>query len=270
MNRTNPQLRRDSVKEALEFAELLAKQEIDSIERLHQRTLKALSVIVTGFVFCLGIFGWIGYTNLRDVAVSVAQKQVETEVTRQVQAKLTKEHIEEIVKQQVSTYSKLELEAAIQKDLQSEPIHSEILNAAIGAAKGLVKTKFADRHLNDLQCKAFVNTVAAYGDLDGYSVNVLHNALYPESQNLESDILKCIPRSRLKLSRGQSYGNDPPVDGVGLYYYVNSPKAYVEHLQAAFTSAGIETKLVPNGGLARPEMGDKQPISIWVGSKEIK
>lgn len=261
---------REGVKEALDFAQRMAKQEIDSIERLHARTLKALSFIVTGFVLCLGFFGWIGYTNLRDVAVRTAQKRVETEVTRQVQEKLTKEHIDEIVKEQVSTYAKSEMEAAIKRNLQSEPLRSEIRNAAVSAAAAMVKSKFADRHLTDAKCEAFKKTVASYDDLNDYQVNVLHNALDPEAQNLEADILRCIPRTRLKLSRGPSYDNNPQVDGVGLYYYVDSPKEYVEHLQAAFASVGIETKLVPKGGLARPEMKEKQPISIWVGGNEIK
>jgi hypothetical protein len=86
---------------------------------------------------------------------------------------------------------------------------------------------------------------------------------------LEADIAKCIPRTRLKLYKDITYSG-PFVDGVGLFYYSGSPKVYVQHLQAAFASVGIETKLVPEGARNSVELGEKQPISVWVGSKEIE
>jgi hypothetical protein len=269
----HPQWQRQDIKEALDFAQGMANQEIASIERLHQRTVKQLTILAAIFVSLLGILGalftWIGYSTIKEAAVRTAQTQMQQEVVRQVQGKLTKERIDEIVKGQVSNYSKAEMDAAIERILLTEPLRSEIHKAAVGAAASEVKSKFTPRRLTDAACKAFAEAVASYDDLDGYSVSILHNAINNEAETLEADIAKCIPRTRLKLYKDITYSG-PFVDGVGLFYYSGSPKVYVQHLQAAFASVGIETKLVPEGARNSVELGEKQPISVWVGSKEIE
>lgn len=265
--------RRNDVKEAMEFAKEMANQEIASVERLHQRTIKQLTILVTVFVFMLSALGalatWFGFSTIRDAAVRTAKTQMQQEIVRQVQGKLTNEHLDEMVKVQVNSYSKSAMDAAIQKDLQSEPLRSEIRNAAVSAATGMVKTKFAPRHLTDAQCNAFAAAIASYPDLDGYFVSILHNAINNEAEGFENDIIRCIPRTPLKRWKDISYSG-PHVDGVGLLYCSSSSKEHAQHLQAAFASVGIEAKLVPEGGLVQADLGDRQPISIWVGNREIK
>jgi hypothetical protein len=73
---------------------------------------------------------------------------MQQEVVRQVQGKLTKERIDEIVKGQVSNYSKAEMDAAIERSLLSEPSRSEIHKAAVSAAASEVKSKFTPRSFN--------------------------------------------------------------------------------------------------------------------------
>ena len=144
------QRHRSDLKEALEFAERMANQEIGSIDRLHQRTIRQLSILAGVFLLLLGVFGgvlgWVGFTNLRDSAIKIAQAQMKDEVSRQVQEKLTKEHIDQIVQDQIRSYSKSSLDSAIKQDLQTEPLSTEIRNAATGAARNLVGTMFSQRH----------------------------------------------------------------------------------------------------------------------------
>jgi hypothetical protein len=74
----------DALRDALDFAHATARDEIESIKRLHDRALLSLSVLVL-FLGCVGsILGWIGYTNLRDFAIKVAQQTVKDEIERRM------------------------------------------------------------------------------------------------------------------------------------------------------------------------------------------
>lgn len=260
----------DNIKDALEFAGGMADREIERIKSLHEDTLKSLGILVAAVLLVFSLLGWIGYTNLRDAAVESAQKTVQAEVTRQVQEKLTKEHIDEIVKDQVSNYSKATMEAAIQKDLQTEPLASQIRNAASSTASNIVATKFQPRHITSDQCSAFVKAVDSYEDLNGFPVAVIPTAFNTEADAFSSEIEKCIKRTSLNLIAQGPTVQAPNVDGVGLYRDEQGPTEPAEHLQSAFAAIGIKTKIVAGHPFSPVEKGEKFPINIWVGTKEIK
>jgi hypothetical protein len=265
------QQHRNDVKEAIDFAERMAKQEIDSIERLHQRTLVSLSIVVGTAVLLVGVLGWIGFDHLRDAAITSAQNAMEKEVTRQVQEKLTKEHIDQIVNEQVSSYSKASLESAIQRELQTEPLSSEIRNAATAAAGKIVATKFAHRHFSQTQCDALIASVARYDDLSGYPVAIVHNALDAEAQDYAAEIGKCLSRTKLKfLAEPNAYVETSNVNGVAIYRNEKSPENFALHLQSAFEAIGVEATIMRGPASNQPPKGENSSLNIWVGSKDIR
>jgi hypothetical protein len=268
------QLGQNDAKDALEYAERVAKHELETIDRLHKRTLKSLSILVTLFSLFLTVLGWIGYDNLKAFATNVARREMESEVTRQVQEKLTKEHIDEIVNKQVRAYTKEELDSAIQKDLQSEPLVSEIRNAATlaanSAATKIVSARFADRHFTESQCRKFVTAVEAYDDLNGYPVLIGHNAIEANARDFSDEIQACIPRTKLVLLTTGGMGiNARYVDGDAIFRDVNSANSPARHLQAAFKTAGVEMKIVSGPVSSGSPKGQRSSLDIWIGAKYV-
>lgn len=268
------QLGQNDAKDALEYAERIAKHEIESIDRLHKRTLKSLSILVTLFSLFLTVLGWIGYDNLKAFATNVARREMETEVTRQVQAKLTKEHVDEIVSMQLRSHTNEEFDNAIQKDLQSEPLVSEIRNAATNAAYSastrIVSAKFADRHFTELQCRKFKTAVEAYDDLNGYPVLIGHNAIEANARDFSDEIQACLPSTKLMLlTTGGTGKNVKYVDGDAIFRDAKSPDSPALHLQAAFRTAGVEMKIVSGPATTEPPKGQKPSLDIWIGAKYI-
>jgi len=265
------QLGQNDAKEALEYADRIAKHEIESIDRLHKRTLRSLSILVSAALLFLTVLGWIGYDNLNAYATNVARREMEKEVTRQVQEKLTREHIDEIVNKQVRAYTKDELDNAIQKALHSEPLSSDIRNAATSAAARIVSLKFADRHFTEAQCRTFITAVAGYDDLNGYPVSIGHNAIEANARDFSDEIEKCLPRTNLKLLQSNATRvNARYVDGLAIFRNEKSPDSFALHLQAAFKSAGVELKIVSGPAVPESPKGEKSSLNIWIGAKDVR
>jgi hypothetical protein len=85
----------DLVQQALAFARDTARDEINSIDRLHKRTLTTLSIQLAVFGLLLSFLGWIGYSNLKRIVV-----QTTTDVVKERLAdELTKKNIDIAVQQ---------------------------------------------------------------------------------------------------------------------------------------------------------------------------
>jgi hypothetical protein len=106
--------------QALEFAQALADKEIDAIDRLHARTLKYLGIIATTFGLVAAAGGFIGYKNLKDVAVHTAQIQMRAEVSHQVEGVLKREDVTSIVTQAVQQNAHEEIVKIVAKETKEQ------------------------------------------------------------------------------------------------------------------------------------------------------
>jgi hypothetical protein len=268
------QLGQNGVKEALEFSRKLAEEEIRSIERIHNRTLKSFGYIGIAVGVIAAVLSFIGYKSLEGAAITVATERVQAVATEQVKDKLTAANIDKIVSEQVQTYSKTSTDDTVQKDLQTEPLASEIRNsatsAATRAAERFVSTKFADRHFTELQCHKFITAVEAYDDLNGYPVVIGHNAIEANARDFSEEIQACLPRTKLVfLTDGGTRINAPYVDGEAIFRDVKSPDSPALHLKAAFKAVGVDMKIVSGPAYNDPPRGQKSSLYIWIGAKNV-
>lgn len=115
-----PPLIPDPLRVALEFARTTAQSEIQNIERLHDKTLKALAILV-GVLSILGFgLGFFGYTNLKEIAINSAKAQMQSTVTDQIAAWMKTERVEQIIQAQLKAKTEADLEGIINRQVAQE------------------------------------------------------------------------------------------------------------------------------------------------------
>jgi hypothetical protein len=259
---------KNSVQDALTFARSIAREEIESIERIHNLTLKYIGYVGLAFVLIGGSLSWIGFSNLKSFAVATAKAQMRQEVTDQVREKLTKEDIEKIVREQVRDYSVAELKNAIHKELSSPPISTSLHDVAANEARSQIKLQFAHRHLTEAQSRALVKAINSRPELGGYPVTILPASFNSEAQDYSEEIGTCIGQTKMKtVSNFFGYPEAKPVEGIGIYFDQTVPAQYASSLRDAFIAAGLAAKTVRVDNSPPPPKNETRPLVIFVGSK---
>jgi hypothetical protein len=268
----------DEIKNALIFARATADAEVESIERIHNRTLKSFGYI-GGAVLALGaILGYIGYSNLKVAAIRTAKTQMQQEVVEQVREKLTTEKINDIVRDQVRELSASSLHEQIHKELVSDPLASSIRQAAEAEAKAQVAKQFAPRHLSSKEKSLLIGTLASSSALKDYPVAGAGVPGDFEAATYAAELLECLSKT-MQVQRMALY-DAPSVDGLGIYYDKRQPDP-ARLLKEVFRAAGLAAKLVPGtykgGQLANSVFqdallpaGQSYPIEVYVGAKTVK
>lgn len=259
----------DEIKNALIFARATAADEIKSIERIHKRTLVSFGYIGGAVLALAAIFGYIGYSNIKDASITTAKAQMQKEVVEQVREKLTTEKINQIVRDQLRDLSASSLHEQIHKELISDPLATSIRQAADAEAKAQIAKQFSPRHLSPTQASLLLQELTDSKELSGYPIAVTSLIFNVEATNYAGELRKCISRSPMKLLEMVSYDKDP-VEGIGIYYDQRQPDT-ARLLQDALRAAGLDAKLVPGtiqGTIIAP--GQKYPLEIFVGSKAIE
>ncbi len=252
--------------EALTFARQIAKEEIESIERIHSRTLKSFAYIGLIVAGAAAVLGYIGYANLKDAAITSAQRQMRTEVVKQVQDKLTKENIENIVQDQVRNFSATKMSEAIHKELMTPSQSAFIRQAAASEAKNQIKQQFAPRHFTEAQSDEFVKAVNSRPELSGFPVTVMPWFFGAEPEEYANAIKTSVARTKLKLVDFQGF-TKRPVEGVAIYRDESSPEIYARRLQEAFSQCGISTVIVAGNPSSPTPSGQQTPMVIFVGPR---
>lgn len=257
----------DRVREALLFAQGLAREEIQSIERIHSRTLKSFAYI--GILLAAGgaLIGFIGFLNLRNMAISTAQSQMQAEVTKQVREKLTKENIESIVQDQVRAYSETKLQGAVQTALKQTAQSQMIRAAAADEARNQVKKQFAARRFTKEQSDAFVKAMTDQPDLDGYPVEVMASPFSLEAADYAGEIRSSVALTKVKMIDNFPGFQISATEGVAIYRDKASPESLAHSLQKAFIACGIDAKIIaaPSPPSNFLPTGEKIPLLIFVG-----
>jgi hypothetical protein len=158
-----------------------------------------LGYVVGAALALLAVFGFIGFSNLRDFAVDSARSQMQKEVTKQVQEKLTTENINKIVKEQIRDVSVANLDLEIRKDLTSPPLSNSIRQAADEEAQGLMRKQYSPRHFSPAQSKKLIDELEQMKDLDGYAVCVAPAMSNVEAINYASEIKQSLSKSKMAL-----------------------------------------------------------------------
>jgi hypothetical protein len=259
----------DEIKNALIFAQQSADREIASIDRIHKRTLQYFAGVGAFGAAVLAIFGYIGYSNLRDASIASARDQMQKEVVEQVRAKLTTEKINQIVRDQLHDLSAASLHDEIHKELLSEPLASSIRQAADAETKAQIAKQFSPRHLTPAQASLLLQKLKDSKELNGYPIAVTSWTFNVEATNYAAELRKCISHSPMKLLEMVSYDKDP-VEGLGIYYDQRQPDT-ARLLQDVLRAAGLDAKLVSGtvqGAIIAP--GQNYPLEIFVGSKAME
>jgi hypothetical protein len=268
----------DEIKNALIFARATADAEVESIERIHKRTLVSFGY-VGGAVFALAaIFGYIGYSNIQAAAITTAKAQMQKEVEEQVREKLTTEHIDQIVRDQLRDLSATSLHEQIHKELISDPLASTIRQVAEAETKAQVAKQFSPRHLSPKEASLLIETLASSKGLNGYPVSAIGTPYDFEAMTYAAELRNCLSKT-MKVQLTATY-DQPVVEGLGIYYDRRQPEP-ARLLQDALRAAGLNAKLVPGtyagGQLANMVFqdalipaGQNYPLEIYVGSKTLR
>ena len=254
--------------ETLNFARQLAKEEIDSIERIHKRTLQSFAYIGVFVAAAAALFGYIGYVNLKTAAISTAENQMRTEVKKQVQAKLTKENIDDIVQDQVRSFSATRMSTAIHDELINPPLSTVIRAAAADEARNQIKQQFLPRHFTETQSRDFVTAVNEQSELYEYPVVVLPMNMNIEAEVYANEIRASVARTKMKLVDFGGFAKNP-VEGVAIYRDQSSSKTYAIRLQEAFLACGIHAIIVDALPVVPQSSKEKPPMVIFVGPKHM-
>jgi hypothetical protein len=238
----------DSTMQALELAQRLAKNEIDSIERLHKRTLTYISwVLGIGTVF-LALLGIVGFSNLKGMAVAVAERNLKKEVTLQVQQKLKKEDINAIVKEETASFAANELTAAVRHQIESGPLHQEILAQASAQSRELIAKSFGQRHLSEADDKLLVSAINREPLLRDRPVFIYSSEFNTEPYRYQKEVRTAIAKSHIKALRGEDADGIWRVeveDGVVVLYEESQNPDIAEALNRALKAAHIDSRIEP-------------------------
>jgi hypothetical protein len=268
----------DEIKNALIFARATADAEVESIERIHRRTLVSFGYVGGAVLALAALFGYIGYSNLQKAAITTAKAQMQKEVEEQVREKLTTEHIDQIVRDQLRDLSASSLHEQIHKELISDPLASSIRQAAETETKAQIAKQFAPRHLSAAQSALLLQKLAAVKELKDFPIAVTTWQFDFEATTYAGELRTCFSHSTMKVQPLAHYDKDP-VDGLGIYYDKRQPE-HARLLQEALRAAGLDSKLVPGtfdgGQLANSvfqgviKPGEDYPLELFVGSRTIK
>ena len=265
-----------NVRDALDFARQLAKEEIDSIERIHKRTLASIGYIGLVAAGLAGLFGYIGFNNLKDAAILTAQTEMRDEVTKQVKDKLTKERIEDIVRTQVHDFSTTVLKDTIRNELNTPPLSTSIRSAAADEARQRIKVQFTPRHFSEAQSKAFVKAVSERHELDGYPI-LIESSFEAESQAYGQELRASAQLTKLKLVLDVGISANPvaceaelnkhPAESVVIYRDEASPEVYARDLQDALAESGVSVRVISCVPNAPVKKGDLSPLRLDIRPK---
>jgi hypothetical protein len=253
-----------TIQRSLEFARATARDEIESIDRLHKRTLTALGIQLAAFGLLFSFVGWIGYSNLKRVAVQTAtdvvkerladeltQKNIDTAVQQALQEHAT-EQIADSVRAQVSAAVAQEMAKqapqlrALTSAMTTKAVASiqpQIEAFAKAQAQGLISEIEKPRQLDASSRFALTKCAKVSGPLNfGLAVGG-----DPEAQNYEAQISQALRAGGWKVDETALLGSRLDLPRYGLAM-VTTPKSEhssdVGHFLSCFREAKMPVQLV--------------------------
>jgi hypothetical protein len=260
----------DELEKKLNFARQIATEEIKNVERLHDKTIRSLTVLMAGFSLVFVLIGFVGFNNLRDFAVVTATNKMNETISRLMEEK----KVEGIVDGLIATVAKDSIDRQVAEKVRT--LGPEIQKAAVAEARRMVAEP---RHLTRAQKDAITSASQPYRGR-GFKVLVRAYSEVPEEKHYANEIMKAlndagwITRS-IRISGG--YGGDailPDVTGmfIALDHFPLPLSAHPElttncafygcegaiQLQAVFKAAGMNVP-IESGESMTPWFEDGKP-----------
>jgi hypothetical protein len=260
------------IKEALKFAQELADREISQIQRMHDRSLRYIGFVLTAAFALFGVVGWLGYQNLRNTAVGVAQRQMKAEVAAQVAANLKKADVTDIVREQLTKDTRAQLDAEIKKEIKDGPLHQEIVTIAADQSRQIIGGIFRQRHFSAQQAEMLNVEMSKTYFFATYPIHIRRVSANSEAENYANEILNALVKCGATIAKEPYAADAPATEGVTIYYEPKVPTADVNRLVHAFSSAGVETRAVSSPIVRRDGVTTIHDpmIEIWVGPEPIR
>jgi hypothetical protein len=257
----------DELEKKLAFAREIANEEIKNIERLHDRTIRALTVLMAGFSLVGILIGFIGFNNLRDFAVATATNKMNETITSLMDEKQVVPLVNGLIAENATE--------AINKQVSQEikRLGPEIQKAAVAEAKRMITEP---RHLSQGQRDAMTS---ASKTSQGQKVNVRAYSEDPEEKHYASEIRDALEHAGWKafLDSPSAGWGSPTIlpNATGLFIAVRESQpqpATTLALQKALQAAELTVPILPaksfrdypDGPDAKP--GERVPVLI-VSSK---
>jgi hypothetical protein len=242
---------------------------------MHQRSVRYMLAVASVLLLGGSIIGWIGFANLKDTAVSTARRQVQTETITQVRDQLTREKLEGIVANQVEEFTRHQLSAEVKREINTGPLHDQILQNAREQSQRQLSLALAPRKLRQPQADKLAHALQA--EKGGYARLVFVTSLTydVESQNYESQITEAFKAGGFQLGyRNNLTTPDVFSYGVTVVYdqdyferarELDAPKRLLSALQ----DAGVKAVLFPGKEIDTEGETIKPVFTIWVGPRDI-
>ena len=263
------------VQAALTYARALAQDELSAIDRMHQRSVRYILAVISVLLIGGTIIGWIGFKNLKDTAIGTARRQVQSETTTQVREQLTREKLEEIVANQVAGFTRHQLTAEVNREINIGPLHNQIIQNAREQSQRQLSLALAPRKLSQQQADRLARALKAEKGEYARLVFITGLTYDVESQNYESQITEAFKAGNFMLGyRNNLTTPDVFSYGVTIVYdrdyferarELDAPKRMLTLLQ----SAGVKAVLFPGKEIDTEGETIKPVFTLWVAPREI-
>jgi len=262
----------DPTQAALNYAREIAQMELANIDRIHARTVKTIGWVMTAATILFLVIGWIGFLNLKAMAVSAAETQMQAEVARQVRTQLTEQGITKIVKEQVRSFSADEIHVALKNEIESGPLHQEILDTAGRQSQQLLTRSIGDRHLSHSDAMNLEHAIRANPELRTKRIEFLCAPNNAEAYRYKEQIKKALHSGG--ITRDWDGDNSDQIadsgirDGVVIFYSAESSPSLAEEFREVFKAASIEAQVVSTKAVQAE--GDQPRIIIFIGTRRVQ
>jgi hypothetical protein len=249
----------DTVRQLLTFARASAKDEIDSIDRLHKRTLTALTVPLTAFGLLFTLVGWIGYSNLKRVAVQTAtdvvKERLEDELTKKNIDTVVQRALQEHATEQINDSARAQIKIAVADQVAKQGPELRTLTTAM-TAKAVASIQPQIEEFAKQQAQALISEINKPRSLNATSVGALTAYAKktaplsfliavggdPEAQNYEEQISQALEAGGWKAEKQALFGTRLDLPRYGLVVVTN-PKQEHSPIVSNFLNCLREAKL---------------------------
>jgi hypothetical protein len=265
-------------REALAFARDQVKAEIDSAERLYNRSLKFLTFLLGAVAIVLTFLGWTTYQNLRDLVVTTTKSQMDTVVRQQIADQLRRENVEAIVRDTVTSRAATQLREVITRQVSGDvskilkSLQPEINQTAIREARRIVAERMAPRKLSPAQSAALAEYLRSQPHK--YMFRIVPMDGDPEEREFAAEIAAAFKASGWEPQIGSPMGFGGPVafeapNGVshGVFLVVRNLAEFppgAQELLNALEKAGIVPTVARNSQQVVPGFDPGPELSIVV------
>ena len=128
-------------KRAQQISSERVDKELESISRMHNRTMLYISLYVTVIAATFTLLGFIGYEKLQQIVLDATLKNVQAQTLKRVNDRVDKQlhdlDVPAVISQKVQSFASTDLQKALTEQIEHGPAHEDIRRIAFAAASGV-------------------------------------------------------------------------------------------------------------------------------------